>query len=64
MILGENESFCLSQWLKCSCKYLTYKEWKLSIKDTSDTVFNTDSKYLTYKEWKHKRSQQKSIHYL
>jgi len=28
MILGQNKSFHLSQWLKCSCEYLTYKEWK------------------------------------
>ena len=28
MVLGQNKSFYLSQRLKCSCKYLTYKEWK------------------------------------
>ena len=28
MILGQNKSFHLLQWLKCSCEYLTYKEWK------------------------------------
>ena len=28
MILGQNKRFHLTQWLKCSCKYLTYKEWK------------------------------------
>jgi len=28
MASGQNSSFYLSQRLKCSCKYLTYKEWK------------------------------------
>lgn len=31
MVLGQNSSFYLSQRLKYSCKYLTYKEWKTFI---------------------------------
>ena len=48
--LGQNKSFYLSQRFKCSCKYLTYKEWKPSCFVT--VVILTSCKYLTYKEWK------------
>ena len=53
MVLGRNKSFYLSQRLKCSCKYLTYKEWKLELLFLFGGLPGGDSKYLTYKEWKH-----------
>ena len=50
MILSQNKSFHLPQWLKCCCKYLTYKEWKHPSNDIFEPY--TKGKYLTYKEWK------------
>ena len=52
MDLGQNKSFYLSQRLKCSCKHLTYKEWK-RLWPTSRYLWSlVMGKYLTYKEWK------------
>lgn len=51
MVLGQNKSFHLSQRLKCSCKYLTYKEWKLS-SNLRNIKNIKQCEYLTYKEWK------------
>ena len=42
----------LLQWLKCSCKYLTYKEWKHHPTKLRLARRNDKCKYLTYKEWK------------
>ena len=50
MILGQNKSFHLSQWLKYSCEYLTYKEWKLCGFLSKEVTVARE--YLTYKEWK------------
>ena len=50
MVLGRNKSFYLKQRLKCSCKYLTYKEWKQAF--PWPILVHDFSKYLTYKEWK------------
>ena len=50
MNLTLSKCFHLLQWLKCSCKYLTYEEWKLV--DHSGYPVSGLSKYLTYEEWK------------
>ena len=51
MVLGQNKSFHLSQWLKYSCEYLTCKEWKLQCSHLCLDSLHF-SEYLTYKEWK------------
>ena len=35
-----------------TCKYLTYKEWKLSGAESYSRGSRVSCKYLTYKEWK------------
>ena len=36
-----------------TCKYFTYKEWKLITSSIGLVLVIDFSKYLTYKEWKH-----------
>ena len=51
MVLSENKSFYLSQRLKCSCKYLTYKEWKQSQRNSKLQPFEVSTLPIRNGNW-------------